>query len=104
MYPHTKLAGRGTFKKVFRYSLIYNLPCISVFSFYDPSIPACARALWISVIHWIIILPTALIFRFYNGDVIETAIVVALTFGIIFTANSWVICMVRKTAKVFNNV
>ena len=100
-YPHEKLnANEYSLKKVYKYSLLYNLPLVSLFSYRDMFIPACAKGLWLSLVFIIMICISLIVFMtgLVNDSVIITSLAISPALAILLVPNSILIRILR-----FNN-
>ncbi len=86
------------FSLVFRYSLLYNFPFISLFSFRDKSVHTWARTLWLG---GLLCLSYSLSFLiFYNGTKAANAGIIALIgflLSFLFLPNSCLFCILKRT-------
>ena len=101
-YPHEKLSKSSLkFCTVLGYSLVYNLPLISLFSYQDKVIPNFAKALWLSMIYSMIIVLSFVSFMIglINGSIIYTSITLSLILAIMLIPNSIFIKMIRVQAN-----
>ena len=97
-YPHEKLTSSNySFKTVFGYSLLYNLPLISIFGYRDKVIPNFGKALWLLIIYIVVIIVSFVVFAFslLNGSVLITAIILSLTLSLLLLPNSVFVKILR---------
>ena len=90
-YPHEKLSASDyTFKTVYKHSLLYNLPLISLFGFRDVVIPSCAKGLWLSLMLIIITCLSLFVFMItvINKSVIMTSLAIAPVLALLLLPNS----------------
>ena len=90
-YPHEKLSNSSfKFCTVFKYSLLYNLPLISLFSYQDKVIPNFAKALWLSAIYIMVIVLSFVCFviGLINGSVTYTSVTLSFILGFLLLPNS----------------
>ena len=100
-YPHEKLSASDyTFKTVYKHSLLYNLPLISLFGFRDVVIPSCAKGLWLSLMLIIITCLSLFVFMItvINKSVIMTSLAIAPVLALLLLPNSILIKIVRTKA------
>ena len=101
-YPHENLlTSTYNFKTVFGYSLLYNLPLISIFSYRDKVIPNFGKAIWLLIVYIVVIIASFVVFAFtlVSGSILTTSIVLSLTLSLLLLPNSIIVRILRVKDK-----
>ncbi len=106
-YPHrheiVRLKGitsAGFFNFIFRYSLLYNTPFLSVFSYRDPAIFMWARVLWFFGLLGVIWSGALILFEtdtLIRGSPLASILTYSAIFALLFIPNSFFINMLTET-------
>ena len=87
------------FYTIFKYSLYYNMPFISLFSYRDKAVHAWARTLWLGGLLCTVYIASFLLF--YNdikiGSTSGSIALLSLFLSLLFVPNSCLFCMLKRS-------